>query len=139
MPHPYERFEGTPLWDAISAELTDLANNRDLVLHTAPEYVVGALCERLSRSHLVNASGERFAATSRDRFVAFLESAARGNRAGWQDFIATHYTDSKLEDARRQAALTGIRRDKGDITDAQAAEYFRILASRLRDDDSHGR
>ena len=133
MGHPFERFEGTPLWEAIAEELIELAKNGALVLRTPPQHVVGALCERLSRSNLVNASADRSTNAMREQFVAFLDLAARGNREGWQESVSTHYADPDIEEARRQAALTGMRLERGDITEAQAAEYFSKLAGRLRE------
>ena len=48
MSHPYVRFENTPLWVLIDAELSALEENGDLELTTARRYVVGSLCQRLA-------------------------------------------------------------------------------------------
>jgi hypothetical protein len=48
MTHPYAKHENTPLWVLLEAELAELEANGDVRLTTAPEYVVGALCERIS-------------------------------------------------------------------------------------------
>ena len=54
MPHPYEMYEGTPLWSAIASAVSGLVENRDLEVTTAPQYVVGFLCQSLVRSGLVS-------------------------------------------------------------------------------------
>ena len=48
MTHPYAKHENTPLWVSLDAELAELEANGDVHLTTAREYVVGALCERIS-------------------------------------------------------------------------------------------
>ncbi len=50
MPHPYTEFEGTPLWAALEHALAELSDNHLLTLTTAPPYVVGLLCRRLSEA-----------------------------------------------------------------------------------------
>ena len=52
MTHPYQEFEGSPLWRAVDAEIAALESNNDLKLTTARPYVVGALCQRLVRERL---------------------------------------------------------------------------------------
>ena len=53
MAHPYKEHEGTELWKVIDRELTALEKNGDLQLRTAREYVVGSLCDRVSKAKLV--------------------------------------------------------------------------------------
>ena len=53
MSHPYTEFEDTALWKAIDAALAELEQNRDVQVSTAREYVVGYLCQQLSRQKLV--------------------------------------------------------------------------------------
>ena len=53
MSHPYTEFEGTALWKAVDAALTELEQNRDVKLSTAREYVVGYLCQQIARQKLV--------------------------------------------------------------------------------------
>jgi hypothetical protein len=48
MTHPYAKHENTPVWVLLDAELSELEANGDVRLATAREYVVGALCERIS-------------------------------------------------------------------------------------------
>jgi hypothetical protein len=49
MPHPYVKLEGTPLWNAIELAIKDLVLNKDIVESTARPYIVGYLCQRISR------------------------------------------------------------------------------------------
>jgi hypothetical protein len=49
MSHPYRKFEGTRMWVAVEAALNQLAQNKDVTLHTTREHVVGFLCEQLER------------------------------------------------------------------------------------------
>jgi hypothetical protein len=56
MPHPYARFEETPLWREIDAALGELERNRDLHVTTKREYVVGFLCQQLATAQVPTAS-----------------------------------------------------------------------------------
>jgi len=53
MSHPYTEFEDTTLWKAVDAALAELEQNGDFHLTTARRYVVGYLCQELSRQKLV--------------------------------------------------------------------------------------
>jgi hypothetical protein len=131
MSHPYERFEGSPLWAAIEAELHALAANGDLTLTTAPAYVIGALCARIESENLLRTAAPDLEGAT---LLAVLDAAAAGSRhGGWQRAIATHYANPLLEEVRRQAALTVLRLDQGSIRQDQAATYFAALAGRLRE------
>jgi hypothetical protein len=55
MPHPYQQYESTELWQAIDAEISELEANRDLQLSTARHYVIGSLCKRLVEAGLATA------------------------------------------------------------------------------------
>jgi hypothetical protein len=48
MTHPHAKHENTPLCVLLDAELAALEANGDVQLTAAREYVVGALCERIS-------------------------------------------------------------------------------------------
>ena len=56
MTHPYGEFEGTRLWATVDAAVAELAQNRDLRLTTAREYVIGYLCRALTLQELVSAA-----------------------------------------------------------------------------------
>ncbi|MDF2067624.1 hypothetical protein [Bacillus sp. Cr_A10] len=45
MAHPYELFEGTPLWEVINKGIDDLVENNDIEETTQREYIVGYLCK----------------------------------------------------------------------------------------------
>ena len=45
MDHPYEAYEGLELWRVIESAISELEENTDLTLTTAPEYVTGYLCK----------------------------------------------------------------------------------------------
>jgi hypothetical protein len=55
--HPYSQYEGTDLWRTLEQALTELQANRDLAITTAPEYVVGSLCQALSSKSDVSPDG----------------------------------------------------------------------------------
>lgn len=50
MSHPYEQFEGTPLWEAINKGIDDLVENNDIEETTRREYIVGYLCKLINES-----------------------------------------------------------------------------------------
>lgn len=45
--HSYTEFENTQLWRVIEESLNDLIENRDIVLTTRRENVVGYICKNL--------------------------------------------------------------------------------------------
>jgi len=47
MNHPYEEFEGTVLWEALTKAINDLIENQDLEVKTKKEYVVGYICNEV--------------------------------------------------------------------------------------------
>jgi hypothetical protein len=49
IPHPYKRFEGTGLWRAVEKGVRDLVENQDLKELARREYIVGYLCEVLTK------------------------------------------------------------------------------------------
>ncbi|WP_078410753.1 hypothetical protein [Priestia abyssalis] len=50
MSHPYEQFEGTPLWETINKGIDDLVENNDIEETTRREYIVGYLCKLINES-----------------------------------------------------------------------------------------
>ena len=62
MQRSYAKYRDTPLWRALAAALADLEAGREVRLETAPEYVIGYLCQELAAKSIV-ASG----AITRDR------------------------------------------------------------------------
>ena len=47
MTHAFEEYKDTPLWRVVAAAVAELEATREITVATAPEYVVGYLCERL--------------------------------------------------------------------------------------------
>jgi hypothetical protein len=47
--HPYVKWEGTPLWEAIEKGIADLSENRDISEITGRNYIVGYLCNAVGR------------------------------------------------------------------------------------------
>ena len=52
MSRPFEQFEDTPLWRSLADALAELEASKELALATAPAYVIGFLCERLTAARL---------------------------------------------------------------------------------------
>lgn len=48
-----DEYQHTPLWRALGKALSDLEASRELVLGTAPEYVIGYLCQELAAKRIV--------------------------------------------------------------------------------------
>src|SRR5438477_3028248 len=49
---PYSKYRDTEEWEIIANLLTELKNNQDIELKTAPEYVIGYLVEKLRNRDL---------------------------------------------------------------------------------------
>jgi len=45
--NPYVKYQNTEEWAILSYLLSELVNNQDIELKTAPEYVIGYLVEKL--------------------------------------------------------------------------------------------
>lgn len=46
-PRPFAEYRDTPLWHVIAAAVAELEATKEIAVATAPEYVIGYLCERL--------------------------------------------------------------------------------------------
>ena len=53
---PFAEYRDTPLWRALASALAELEASREVVVATAPEYVIGYLCRELAAKKLVGAS-----------------------------------------------------------------------------------
>ncbi len=42
-----------PLWNALSGALADLTTSREVTVETAPDYVIGYLCQELAAEWVV--------------------------------------------------------------------------------------
>ena len=45
---PFAQYQHTMLWRALERALADLQRSHELTLETAPEYVIGYLCQELA-------------------------------------------------------------------------------------------
>ncbi len=59
-PRRFAEYRDTPLWQTLSAALDELVTTREIALDTAPEYVIGYLCERLVSSRSVDPSALQY-------------------------------------------------------------------------------
>jgi hypothetical protein len=50
----YQQYEGTPLWEALAGALAELEASREVVVGTAPHYVIGYLCQELAAKRVVD-------------------------------------------------------------------------------------
>jgi hypothetical protein len=53
---PFAEYRDTPLWRALASVLADLEASREVVVATAPEYVIGYVCRELAAKKVVGAS-----------------------------------------------------------------------------------
>ena len=56
-PRAFEQYRHTALWDAVEAAVSELQATREIAVSTAPEYVIGYLCERLAARQIVTPAG----------------------------------------------------------------------------------
>jgi hypothetical protein len=53
---PFDEHRDTPLWKGIESAMSELTLSKEIVVNTAPEYVIGFLCRELAAKKLVTAS-----------------------------------------------------------------------------------
>ena len=46
-PRPFAEYRDTPLWHVVAAAVAELEATKEIAVATAPEYVVGYLCQQL--------------------------------------------------------------------------------------------
>ena len=56
MTHSFEDYRDTPLWRALSDALAELEATREVKVDTAPDYVIGYLCQELAAKRVVASS-----------------------------------------------------------------------------------
>ena len=54
---PFDEYRDTPLWAALQSTLADLVASREVVVNTAPEYVIGHVCRELAAKRLIVPAG----------------------------------------------------------------------------------
>lgn len=52
MARPFDEYKDTPLWHGVAAALAELVETREIAIATAPDYVIGYLCQRLAATRL---------------------------------------------------------------------------------------
>jgi hypothetical protein len=52
MARAYDEYKDTPLWHRLAEALTELEASREISIATAPEYVIGHLCQALVAGQL---------------------------------------------------------------------------------------
>jgi hypothetical protein len=55
-PRPFPEYRNTPLWRALASVVADLEASREVVVATAPEYVIGYLCRELAAKRVIDPS-----------------------------------------------------------------------------------
>ena len=53
---PFAEYRNTPLWRALSGALTELEATGEVKIETAPDYVIGFLCQELAQKWIVASS-----------------------------------------------------------------------------------
>jgi hypothetical protein len=56
MQQTYAEYRDTPLWHALADALAELQSTREVRLDTAPDYVIGYLCQELAAKWVVASS-----------------------------------------------------------------------------------
>jgi hypothetical protein len=49
----YDQYRDTPLWRAVSDIVSELQATGELKIETAPEYVIGYMCQELAQKWIV--------------------------------------------------------------------------------------
>ena len=47
MSHQFDEYKDTPLWRVVAAAVAELQATREIAVATAPDYVIGYLCQQL--------------------------------------------------------------------------------------------
>ena len=57
--HPYVDYEADPLWPLIEKGIGDLVKNQDLIEQADRSYIVGYLCQAISKGQMARTLTER--------------------------------------------------------------------------------
>ena len=60
MTYAFEEYKDTPLWRVVAAAVAELEATREISVATAPDYVIGYLCERLVTARLTAEAALRY-------------------------------------------------------------------------------
>ena len=56
MAHQFTDYQDTPLWRVVAAAVAELEATREIAVATAPDYVIGYLCQRLVAGRIASPS-----------------------------------------------------------------------------------
>jgi hypothetical protein len=56
MKRNYEEYRDTPLWKALSQVVSELQASGEIKIETAPDYVIGFVCQELASKWVIAAS-----------------------------------------------------------------------------------
>jgi hypothetical protein len=56
----YDEYKDTLLWRSLAAALGELEASREIAVATAPEYVIGYLCQQLTAGQLASPKALRY-------------------------------------------------------------------------------
>ena len=54
MAHSFDQYKETPLWRVVAAAVAELEATREITVSTAPDYVIGHLCQQLVAGRLTS-------------------------------------------------------------------------------------
>jgi hypothetical protein len=52
MSRAFDEYQDTPLWRVVAAAVAELETTREITVATAPDYVIGYLCQQLAGAQL---------------------------------------------------------------------------------------
>jgi hypothetical protein len=52
MSHAFDQYRDTPLWRVVADAVAELEATREITVATAPEYVIGYICQRIVAGHV---------------------------------------------------------------------------------------
>ncbi len=56
MTRAFDEYKDTPLWRVVAAAVVELETTREIAVSTAPDYVIGYLCQQLVAAKVAAAS-----------------------------------------------------------------------------------
>ena len=60
MTHVFDEYKDTPLWHVMASAVAELEASREIAIATAPDYVVGHLCQRIVAARLAADAALRY-------------------------------------------------------------------------------
>jgi hypothetical protein len=134
--HPYENFEYTPLWAAVSNSLIELEQNQDIKITTRKEYVIGYICKQIrdclkavEKKLLLNVLDGLDRLSDRDSEVIDLYALIFATS---EALINTEYSDL-FKDATNNLEKIAFSEQEEEVKREQAlfvTNYFRTILAR---------